>query len=198
MASGRPPWPGPNILHRTLQDDRNGLLYGMPLPFVRWIRPGIFGLLCFWLAGCAMEVAPYGPTQSMEAAVQTVLTKQGYYQGPIDGSIGPATSRAIRDYQRDHHLTTTGTINPALLSSMGLVAPSVGYGSAPYYTGYSSYYTGPAYYSAPVYYAPPPVAVGFGWGGGWPRYWGGGCGGYGGYRGYGGYGGYRGYGGWCR
>ena len=169
--------------------------------FADGIRNGIFLLICAVLAGCAVDVGPYTQAQSMEAAVQTVLAKQGYYQGPIDGTIGPSTSRAIRNYQRDHRLTPTGTINPALAASMGL-APSVNAGPAPFYTGYPAYYSG---YAAPAYYAPPAV-INLGWGGGWPvpgfgnywnRGWGGGWGGWGGYgyRGWGG--GYRGYGGGC-
>ena len=161
------------------------------------VRRGICMLLCLVLAGCAVDIGPYPQAQSVEAAVQSVLAKQGYYQGPIDGTIGPTTSRAIRNYQRDHRLTPTGTINPALTASMGLTGQSsVNIGPAPYYTGYPAYYSG---YAAPAYYVPPVVGVGWGtgYGGFWNRGWGG-------YRGWGGgYGGYRGYGGgygrgWCR
>ena len=160
--------------------------------FANWIRSGILGLICSVLVGCAVDIGPYPQAQSMEAAVQTVLAKQGYYQGPIDGAIGPATSRAIRNYQRDHHLTPTGTINPVLVVSMGL-AGQQNVSIAPYYTGYPAYYSG---YAVPAFYSPPAV---IGWGGGWPvagfgscwnRGWGGGYG----WRGYGGN-----YGrGWCR
>ena len=172
------------------------------------IRYGFFILICAVLTGCAVDIGPNMPVQSIEAAVQTVLAKQGYYQGPIDGAIGPAASRAIRNYQRDHRLTPTGTINPALLSSMGL-APSAAIGPTAYYAGYPAYY--PAF-AASAFSLPVPV-INLGWGGGWPvpslwgyrnRGWYGGWGGYrgcgggwnrgwGGYRGWGG--GYRGYGG---
>jgi Putative peptidoglycan binding domain len=158
--------------------------------FAKVIRPGIFILICAVLVGCAVDMGPYPQSQSIEAAVQTVLAKQGYYQGPIDGTIGPTTSRAIRNYQRDHRLTPTGTINPALTASMGLTGPpSVSIGR--YYAGYPAYYP---WYAVPTYYVPPVIGVGWGagYGGYWNRGWGGG--GYGGYRGYGG-----GYGhGWCR
>lgn len=154
---------------------------------------GFLALLCVLLAGCAYDMGSYSQAPSMEVAVQSVLAKQGYYQGPIDGRIGPATSRAIRNYQRDSGLTPTGTINPALVARMGL-AGTVSVAPAPYYPGYYGY-------AAPAYYAPPAV-IGVGWGGGWPV---GGYGGYwnrgwGGYRGYGGGYGYRGYGGgnYCR
>ncbi len=178
----------------------NQLFYGMHLPRAQAMRFGLLALLCFLLAGCAYDMAPYSQAPSMEVAVQAVLAKQGYYQGPIDGRIGPATSRAIRNYQRDSGLTPTGTINPALVARMGL-AGTVNVAPAPYYSGYYGY-AGPAYYS-------PPAVIGLGWSGGWPvgagygGYWNRGWGGYGGcwnrgwggYRGYGGRYGYRGYGG---
>ncbi|MFZ4775411.1 MAG: peptidoglycan-binding domain-containing protein [Terrimicrobiaceae bacterium] len=171
-----------------------------------WLRLGVFILISTALSGCAVEMGGYPPAQSMEAAVQTVLAKQGYYQGPIDGAIGPSTSRAIRAYQRDNRLTPTGTINPALLLSMRLARPqTANYLQTPYYTGYPAYYP---VYAPPVYYTQPAV-IGLGWGGGWPtgNCWGNGYRGYGGngYRGgwynggnYGrGYGGYNNRG-WCR
>ena len=141
----------------------------------------------------------------MESAVQTVLAKQGYYRGPVDGTIGPGTSRAIRAYQRDHRLTPTGTINSALAVSMGLAVPTqTNLGFAPYYTRYPGYYSSySGYYSPyayPAYYAPP-ATIGLGWSS-YGRGWGGGyygrgyCGSYG--RGWGdhhGHGGHYGRGG---
>ena len=147
-------------------------------------RTSLHGLLIFLgllLVGCAVDVGNSGHGQSLEAAVQTVLFRQGYYQGPIDGLLGPGTSRAIRNYQRDHRLTPTGTINSALTESMGLTAQvPVCVRSIPaYYVGYA----GPAFYS-------PPAVVNVGWGAGWPSrgyggYWsrGWGAGGWGGWRG---------------
>ena len=136
----------------------------MNCAFLNWVRSASCLALCVILAGCAVGIDPY--PQSIETAVQTVLAKQGYYQGPIDGAAGPSTSRAIRNYQRDHHLTPTGTINPALVASMGLAGPQY-VGPTAYYPGYPAYYST---YAAPAYYAPPAV-IGIGWGGGW----GGGC-----------------------
>jgi peptidoglycan hydrolase-like protein with peptidoglycan-binding domain len=54
------------------------------------------------------------------AAVQTRLTRQAYYDGPMDGVINGETRRAIREYQEDHGLPVTGLINPDLLSSMAI------------------------------------------------------------------------------
>lgn len=164
------------------------------------IRTGILAILCALLAGCAIDIGPYAQAQPVEVSVQSVLARQGYYQGPIDGRVGPSTSRAIRNYQRDHQLTSTGTINPALITSMGLAGQQtmVGAPAPAYYSGYYS-----PWYARPAYYAPPAV-IGVGWGGGWPvagyrNYWNRGYGGYG-YRGWGGGYGYRNYGGanYCR
>jgi len=148
-------------------------------------------LFCAVMAGCAMEFAPGARSQTVESAVQISLSNQGYYQGPIDGNVGPATSRAIRNYQRDNQLTQTGTINTALLISMGLAGRG---NTASYYAGYPAYYSAP--YVSRAWYAPPAV-IGLGWGGGgW-----GGCGpgvGYGWNRGWGGSGYRGGYNGPCR
>jgi peptidoglycan hydrolase-like protein with peptidoglycan-binding domain len=54
------------------------------------------------------------------AQVQRILSRQGFYQGPIDGSMGSRTFYAIRAWQRSHNLHADGQINQELLSSMGL------------------------------------------------------------------------------
>ncbi len=53
-------------------------------------------------------------------AVQSRLNARGYDAGPQDGVIGPMTSRAISNYQADHHLAVTGGITGSLLASLGL------------------------------------------------------------------------------
>ncbi len=59
-------------------------------------------------------------SNSTDAAVQNALARRGYYQGPIDGEIGPISSRAIARYQHERGLRVTGTINTSLLRSLGL------------------------------------------------------------------------------
>jgi hypothetical protein len=59
----------------------------------------------------------YGGT---DAAVQSELARRGYYHGPIDGDIGPGSSRAIARFQADHGLPVTGSITSSLLRSLGL------------------------------------------------------------------------------
>ncbi len=62
----------------------------------------------------------YRTYRSIEADVQRALARRGYYYGPVDGDIGPGTSRAIRRYQYSHGLPVTGDIDRYLLRSLGL------------------------------------------------------------------------------
>ncbi len=58
--------------------------------------------------------------ESVVARVQRHLADEGFYQGEIDGNLGPRTFYAIRSYQRSHGLRTTGEVDNELLNSMGL------------------------------------------------------------------------------
>ena len=42
--------------------------------------------------------------------VQRALKNAGYYDGVIDGNIGSASKRAIKDFQKDHSLTSDGIV----------------------------------------------------------------------------------------
>jgi hypothetical protein len=53
--------------------------------------------------------------------VQTQLYYEGYYDGPIDGILGPDTRAAIADYQADHGLAVTAAIDEPTVESLGLV-----------------------------------------------------------------------------
>ena len=59
-------------------------------------------------------------TSSLEASVQRVLRKRGYYSGPVDGDIGPRSRNAIREYQAEHGLYVNGIIDDRLLRSLGI------------------------------------------------------------------------------
>ncbi len=61
-----------------------------------------------------------GSNYSAGAAVQQALGRRGYYQGSIDGQIGPQSRRAIARYQADSGLRATGVISSSLLHSLGL------------------------------------------------------------------------------
>src|SRR5437762_7921293 len=60
------------------------------------------------------------PPDQVIANVQTALQQQGYYQGEVDGLIGPLTRAAIADYQRDHGLYETAAIDEPTLESLGM------------------------------------------------------------------------------
>jgi Putative peptidoglycan binding domain len=60
------------------------------------------------------------PPDQVIANTQAALQQQGYYHGEVDGLIGPLTRGAIADYQRDHGLYTTSTIDQPTLQSLGM------------------------------------------------------------------------------
>lgn len=61
-----------------------------------------------------------GYGRSDNSAVQRELARRGYYDGSIDGQIGPQSGRSIARYQRDQGLQETGNISDSLLQSLGL------------------------------------------------------------------------------
>jgi hypothetical protein len=60
------------------------------------------------------------PPDQVIANVQATLQQQGYYQGGVDGLLGPLTRAAIADYQRDHELYITSAIDRPTLESLGM------------------------------------------------------------------------------
>jgi hypothetical protein len=97
----------------------------------------VFGAPYFWNAGYwfpawgytpnayyAWDGPIYGyhhmPPDQVIANVQSSLQQQGYYHGDVDGLLGPLTRGAIADYQRDHGLYTTSTIDQPTLQSLGM------------------------------------------------------------------------------
>jgi hypothetical protein len=60
----------------------------------------------------------YSNNGSLVSSVQSSLNNQGYYNGPIDGAMGPGTRQAIASYQNDNNLNVTGHINGPLLQSL--------------------------------------------------------------------------------
>lgn len=55
------------------------------------------------------------------ANVQGALQEQGYYDGEVDGILGPLTRAAIALYQQDHGLYITSAIDEPTLESLGPV-----------------------------------------------------------------------------
>jgi len=60
------------------------------------------------------------PPDQVIANAQAALQQQGYYHGEVDGLIGPLTRGAIADYQRDHGLYATSTIDQPTLQALGI------------------------------------------------------------------------------
>jgi hypothetical protein len=60
------------------------------------------------------------PPDQVVANVQAALQAQGYYQGDVDGLLGPLTRQAIADYQRDNGLYMTSAIDEPTLASLGM------------------------------------------------------------------------------
>jgi hypothetical protein len=54
------------------------------------------------------------------ADVQQQLQRDGYYDGPIDGSLGPMTREAIAAFQADNGLSVTSVIDQPTLSALGV------------------------------------------------------------------------------
>ncbi len=98
----------------------------------------VFGGWYFWNAGywCpAWGYDPYafyaydGPIYAgspemdpgqVVANVQAALQEQGYYDGEVDGVLGPLTRAAVARYQQDHGLYITSAIDEPTLESLGL------------------------------------------------------------------------------
>jgi hypothetical protein len=52
--------------------------------------------------------------------VQQQLQRDGYYDGPIDGALGPMTREAIAAFQADNGLSVTSVIDEPTLSALGI------------------------------------------------------------------------------
>jgi peptidoglycan hydrolase-like protein with peptidoglycan-binding domain len=65
--------------------------------------------------------APVAPVPVASPAVrdaQARLKALGYYDGPVDGLSGPATSRAVEAFQRDRGLVVDGTLGTATADAL--------------------------------------------------------------------------------
>ncbi len=54
------------------------------------------------------------------ANVQSALQEQGYYQGDVDGILGPQTRAALADYQQNNGLEPTAAVDEPTLDSLGM------------------------------------------------------------------------------
>jgi sporulation protein YlmC with PRC-barrel domain len=63
------------------------------------------------------EASTAAPTVDIRTA-QRQLKERGYYSGPVDGVMGPATEGALRAYQRDRGLKVTGRLDAPTARSL--------------------------------------------------------------------------------
>jgi hypothetical protein len=98
----------------------------------------VFGGWYFWDAGYYCPAWGYAPNAyyaydgpiyvgapetdpgQVVANVQSALQQQGYYQGEIDGILGPQTRGALADYQVAQGLEPTGAVDEPTLELLGL------------------------------------------------------------------------------
>jgi hypothetical protein len=67
-------------------------------------------------ASPAQPTTPASPAVVPSASVKKLQQELGqlnYYEGPVDGVMGPQTTAAIKDLQRQANLPQTGTMNAA-------------------------------------------------------------------------------------
>jgi hypothetical protein len=60
------------------------------------------------------------PPDQVIVDVQSQLQRDGYYNGPVDGSLGPMTRQAIAAYQADNGLAITSAVDEPTLNALGL------------------------------------------------------------------------------
>jgi hypothetical protein len=74
----------------------------------------------FYFDGPIYASSPeYDPGQVV-ANVQSALQQQGYYQGEIDGVLGPQTRAALAEYQSAQDLEPTGAVDEPTLERLGI------------------------------------------------------------------------------
>ncbi len=97
-----------------------GYYYGPPNSSYYYQRPEVqyFDKRESFPSGYSLQ--PNSQNMGDEAAVQQALARLGYYQGPIDGRLGPQSQRAISQYQQSRGMSVTNSIVPALLQALGL------------------------------------------------------------------------------
>src|SRR3954470_21348397 len=87
----------------------------MPL-ITRW---GVAALVALALSALLPALAAARAPSANTAALQVALKAVHRYGGSIDGIAGPGTKRAVRSFQRRHHLTADGVAGPRTRRALG-------------------------------------------------------------------------------
>lgn len=100
---------------------------GIKLAFIV-CAAGILALMVTPLVSTAsaQEDQPAGMNHQDVKKVQKTLRSDGYYQGQVDGVMGPQTREGIRRYQESNHLPTTGRVDARTADRFGVGSESTG------------------------------------------------------------------------
>ena len=85
---------------------------------MRACRPS-FAALLFVLAALAFASPAAASGNAGIAAIQVALRARGLYSGTIDGLSGPATTAAVKRFQRRVHLPVTGIVDKSTRRALG-------------------------------------------------------------------------------
>ena len=77
----------------------------------------------FYSSGSSEDSGPSrSQVEEVVRKVQIGLMAYGYYDGKLDGMVGPKTRAALTRFQGDFNLNVTGTITPEVLDAFKIVA----------------------------------------------------------------------------
>lgn len=97
-----------------------GWYFGPPNVSYYYETPGVYYYNTLSAVPSSYASLTYSPTSSLDYEVQRALAEFGYYDGPLDGDIGPMSRMAIANFQADNGLEPTGIIDEVLLDYLGI------------------------------------------------------------------------------
>jgi Putative peptidoglycan binding domain len=74
----------------------------------------------YYYDGPIYASSPQEDPAQVVANVQSALQQQGYYQGDIDGILGPQTRAALAEYQSAQGIEPTGVVDEPTLETLGM------------------------------------------------------------------------------
>src|SRR5712691_1523400 len=74
----------------------------------------------YYFDGPIYASSPEEDPAQVVANVQSALQQQGYYQGEIDGVLGPQTRAALAEYQSAQGIEPTGAVDEPTLETLGM------------------------------------------------------------------------------
>ena len=79
-----------------------------------------YGVASFITIQDVPQVVATATTTSQNKEIQTRLKKWGYYNGAIDGILGPKSISAIKAFQKKYGLVQDGIVGPKTAAKMGI------------------------------------------------------------------------------